>query len=140
MSMTLLTRDEYAAIAADLTRRAPPSSTASSARHGRQNEDCQPGHRQNASPKSPPAARRTWISPSSKAREAFDQGRWSTLHPVRAQGCADPSVQADHPQPPRAGGDGKPRQRQADRDCETIDIPETIHCIKWHAEADRQDL
>ncbi len=21
------------------------------------------------------------------------------------------------------------------RDCETIDIPEAIHCIKWHAEA-----
>jgi gamma-glutamyl-gamma-aminobutyraldehyde dehydrogenase len=25
-------------------------------------------------------------------------------------------------------------------DCETVDLPETINCLIWHAEADRQDL
>ena len=46
-----------------------------------------------------------------KAREAFEDGRWSRLHP-RAQECVDPLLQIDHPQPPRIGGDGKPGQRQ----------------------------
>ena len=47
-----------------------------------------------------------------KAREAFDDGRWSKMHPIRAQGCADPLLQTTDPQCARVGCDGKPRQRQ----------------------------
>ncbi|MEM8877774.1 MAG: aldehyde dehydrogenase [Pseudomonadota bacterium] len=70
-----------------------------------------------------------------KAREAFDQGRWSKMHPAdrkdalirlaklmtrnRRELAVLESLES-----------GKPI-----RDCETIDIPETIHTIKWHAEA-----
>ena len=70
-----------------------------------------------------------------KAREAFDQGHWAKLHPSerkdtlirlaklmtrnRRELAVLESIEA-----------GKPI-----RDCETIDIPEAIHCIKWHAEA-----
>ncbi|MEM1163442.1 MAG: aldehyde dehydrogenase [Pseudomonadota bacterium] len=70
-----------------------------------------------------------------KAREAFDQGHWSKLHPSerkdvlirlvklmtrnRRELAVMESVEA-----------GKPIA-----DCETIDIPEAINCIKWHAEA-----
>ncbi|SLN44442.1 aldehyde dehydrogenase [Pseudooctadecabacter jejudonensis] len=70
-----------------------------------------------------------------KAREAFDQGRWSKLDPAqrkdvlirlcklmtrnRRELAVMESVEA-----------GKPIL-----DCETIDIPEAIDCIKWHAEA-----
>ncbi|MEM9097786.1 MAG: aldehyde dehydrogenase [Pseudomonadota bacterium] len=70
-----------------------------------------------------------------KAREAFEQGHWSRLHPSerkdvlirlaklmtrnRRELAVMESVEA-----------GKPIQ-----DCETIDIPESINCIKWHAEA-----
>ena len=50
----------------------------------------------------------------SKAREAFDQGTLVEAASGGPQGCADQTVQADHPQPPRTGGDGKPGQRQAD--------------------------
>ncbi len=71
-----------------------------------------------------------------KAREAFDQGRWRTKHPSEREGCADPAVQADLTRNRRELAvmesleSGKPI-----RDCETIDLPETIHTIKWHAEA-----
>ncbi len=70
-----------------------------------------------------------------KAREAFDDGRWRTLHPAerkqvlikltkliiryRRELAVMESLDA-----------GKPIQ-----DCELIDVPETIHTIKWHAEA-----
>ena len=70
-----------------------------------------------------------------KAREAFDQGHWAKLHPSerkdklirlaklmtrnRRELAVLESIEA-----------GKPI-----RDCELIDIPEAIHCIKWHAEA-----
>jgi gamma-glutamyl-gamma-aminobutyraldehyde dehydrogenase len=70
-----------------------------------------------------------------KAREAFDQGRWSKMHPGerkdvlirlaklmtrnRRELAVLESLES-----------GKPI-----RDCETIDIPETITTIKWHAEA-----
>ncbi|MEM7190107.1 MAG: aldehyde dehydrogenase [Pseudomonadota bacterium] len=70
-----------------------------------------------------------------KAREAFDQGQWSKLHPSerkdvmirlaklmtrnRRELAVMESVEA-----------GKPIA-----DCEEIDIPESINCIKWHAEA-----
>lgn len=70
-----------------------------------------------------------------KAREAFGQGVWRTAHPSqrkevlirlaklmtrnRRELAVMESLEA-----------GKPI-----RDCETIDIPEAIDCIKWHAEA-----
>ena len=70
-----------------------------------------------------------------KAREAFDQGVWAKRHPSerrsilirlaklmnrnRRELAVMESVEA-----------GKPI-----RDCELIDVPEAIHCIKWHAEA-----
>ena len=70
-----------------------------------------------------------------KAREAFDSGAWSKRHPSdrkevllrlarlirrhRHQLALLESLES-----------GKPI-----RDCETIDVPETAHCIQWHAEA-----
>ena len=70
-----------------------------------------------------------------KAREAFDQGHWSRLHPSerkdvlirlaklmtrnRRELAVMESLEA-----------GKPI-----RDCETIDVAEAINTIKWHAEA-----
>jgi gamma-glutamyl-gamma-aminobutyraldehyde dehydrogenase len=70
-----------------------------------------------------------------KAREAFEDGRWSRLHPVRAQGRADPAGQAHHARNARelavmeSLDSGKTIY-----DCETVDLPETINCLKWHAE------
>lgn len=70
-----------------------------------------------------------------KAREAFEQGRWSKLHPserkdVLVRLCKLITRNRRELAVMESVDSGKPI-----RDCETIDLPETIHCIKWHAEA-----
>lgn len=69
-----------------------------------------------------------------KSREAFEDGRWSKLPPgerkdilirfakLLTRNRRDLVVM-------ESLDSGKTIQ-----DCETVDIPETIHCIKWHAE------
>jgi gamma-glutamyl-gamma-aminobutyraldehyde dehydrogenase len=71
----------------------------------------------------------------SKAREAFDQGRWAKLHPserkdVLIRLCKLITRNRRELAVLESVESGKPI-----RDCETVDIPEAIHCIKWHAEA-----
>ena len=70
-----------------------------------------------------------------KAREAFDDGRWSRLHPAERKqvlirlarlmrrNCHELAVM-------ESIDSGKPV-----RDCASIDLKETIHCLLWHAEA-----
>ncbi len=70
-----------------------------------------------------------------KAREAFDQGHWSKMHPsdrkdVLIKLCKYITRRKRELAVMESIESGKPI-----RDCELIDIPETIHCIKWHAEA-----
>ncbi len=71
----------------------------------------------------------------SKAREAFEQGHWSKLHPserkdVLVRLCKLMTRNRRELAVMESLESGKPI-----RDCETIDLPETIQCIKWHAEA-----
>ena len=70
-----------------------------------------------------------------KAREAFDQGRWSKLEPDARKDflirlCKLLTRNRRELAVMESVDSGKPI-----RDCELIDVPETIHCIKWHAEA-----
>ncbi len=70
-----------------------------------------------------------------KAREAFDQGHWSKLHPserkdVLIKLCKLLTRNRRELAVMESLESGKPIL-----DCETVDVPETIHCIKWHAEA-----
>jgi gamma-glutamyl-gamma-aminobutyraldehyde dehydrogenase len=70
-----------------------------------------------------------------KAREAFDQGRWAKLHPsdrkdVLIRLCKLITRNRRELAVMESLDSGKPI-----RDCELIDIPETINTIKWHAEA-----
>ena len=70
-----------------------------------------------------------------KAREAFDQGHWSKLHPsarkdVLIRMCKLIARNRRELAVLESIESGKPI-----RDIEEIDLPETIHCIKWHAEA-----
>jgi gamma-glutamyl-gamma-aminobutyraldehyde dehydrogenase len=70
-----------------------------------------------------------------KAREAFDDGRWSRIHPAERKAvlirlarlmkrnCHELAVM-------ESIDSGKPI-----RDCATIDLQETLHCLIWHAEA-----
>lgn len=70
-----------------------------------------------------------------KAREAFDDGRWSRMHPAERKAVlirlAKLLQRNRHELAVMESIDsGKPV-----RDCATVDLPETIHCLIWHAEA-----
>lgn len=70
-----------------------------------------------------------------KAREAFDQGQWSRLHPSQRKDtlvrlCKLMTRNRRDLAVMESLDSGKPI-----RDCETIDVPETIQCLQWHAEA-----
>ena len=70
-----------------------------------------------------------------KAREAFDQGRWAKLHPGDRKDVLIRLVKLmtrnRHELAVMESLDsGKPI-----RDCVTVDLPEALHCLKWHAEA-----
>jgi gamma-glutamyl-gamma-aminobutyraldehyde dehydrogenase len=70
----------------------------------------------------------------SKAREAFEHGSWSRLHPSERKDtiiklCKLIQRNRRELAVIESLDSGKPI-----RDCEEIDIPESIHCLKWHAE------
>jgi gamma-glutamyl-gamma-aminobutyraldehyde dehydrogenase len=131
----LLTRAEYSAIAQDIDLPAAPFIDGK--------------YRRGAGPMMPtvnPATGQTMVSISTadagdvdlaveKAREAFDQGRWSRMHPtarkeVLIKLCKYMTRRKCELAVMESIDSGKPI-----RDCELIDIPEAIHCLKWHAEA-----
>ncbi|MGB1249676.1 MAG: aldehyde dehydrogenase [Candidatus Promineifilaceae bacterium] len=69
-----------------------------------------------------------------KAREAFDDGRWSKLHPserkdVLIRLCKLMTRNQRELAVMESLDSGKPIS-----DCVQIDLPESIHTIKWHAE------
>lgn len=70
-----------------------------------------------------------------KAREAFEQGHWSKLHPSERKGaliklCKLIKRNSNELAVLESLDSGKPI-----RDCATVDLPETIETILWHAEA-----
>lgn len=69
-----------------------------------------------------------------KAREAFEDGRWSALPPgerkdvlIRLAKLIKRNARALAVMESVDSG-------KAIYDCETVDLPETIHCLTWHAE------
>lgn len=70
-----------------------------------------------------------------KAREAFEDGRWSRLHPSARK---DVLIRLAKLMTRNARELAVMESLDSGKtiyDCETVDIPETIHCLKWHAEA-----
>jgi len=70
-----------------------------------------------------------------KAREAFNRGDWSRMHPSERKATMIQLVklmQRDRHQLAvlESLESGKPI-----RECQLTDVPETINCLKWHAEA-----
>ena len=70
-----------------------------------------------------------------KAREAFEDGRWSRLHPAERKDvlirlCKLMTRNARELAVMESLDSGK-----TIFDCETVDVPEAINCVKWHAEA-----
>ncbi len=70
----------------------------------------------------------------SKAREAFEDGRWSKMHPAERKktliGLCKLIRRNRHELAVLESLEsGKPIQ-----EIETVDIPEALHCLEWHAE------
>ncbi|NBC95864.1 MAG: aldehyde dehydrogenase family protein, partial [Deinococcus-Thermus bacterium] len=70
-----------------------------------------------------------------KAREAFDDGRWSALAPGARKAVL---VRLAKLMTRNARELAVMESLDAGKtiyDCETVDVPEAIHCLLWHAEA-----
>ena len=96
--------------------------------------DHQSGHRPASWPESPPATRPTSTSPSARRREAFEDGRWRSGAPAERKACcidfAKLIERNRHELAVLESLDsGKPVA-----ECQTVDVPETINTIRWHAE------
>jgi len=70
-----------------------------------------------------------------KAREAFDDGRWSRMHPSARKDVLIRFAKLLTRNARELAVMESLDSGKTIYDCETVDIPETIHCIKWHAEA-----
>lgn len=132
----LLTRDEYRALAADLD---PPTGAFvnggfRSAASGATFDTINPATGRGIAAVAACAAEDVDIAVE-KAREAFEDGRWSRRHPgdrkevlmrlarLMARNARELAVM-------ECLDSGKTIY-----DCELVDVPEAIHCIRWHAEA-----
>ena len=71
----------------------------------------------------------------SKAREAFDDGRWANMHPSERKGVLIRFAKLLARNARELAVMESVDSGKTIYDCETVDIPETIYCIKWHAEA-----
>ena len=71
----------------------------------------------------------------SKAREAFEDGRWSRLHPSARKDVLIRFAKLLTRNARELAVMESLDSGKTIFDCETVDLPETIHCIKWHAEA-----
>ena len=134
--MTLLTQDEYKSIAAnlDLPTTAFIDGSFRPAISGKTFETVNPATGEKLTDIAACDAADVNFAVE-KARAAFDDGRWSKLHPserkdVLIRLCKLMTRNARELAVMESLDSGKTIY-----DCETVDVPETIHCLKWHAEA-----
>jgi 4-(gamma-glutamylamino)butanal dehydrogenase len=69
-----------------------------------------------------------------KAREAFENGRWSRLHPGGRKDVLMRLAKLLERNARELAIMESVESGKTIYDCENVDIPETIHVIKWHAE------
>ena len=134
--MTLLTQDEYKSIAAnlDLPTTAFIDGSFRPAISGKTFETVNPATGEKLTDIAACDAADVNFAVE-KARAAFDDGRWSKMHPserkdVLIRLCKLMTRNARELAVMESLDSGKTIY-----DCETVDVPETIHCLKWHAEA-----
>ena len=70
-----------------------------------------------------------------KAREAFEDGRWSRMHPSDRKDILIRLCKLITRNARELGVMESIDSGKTIFDCETVDVPETTACIKWHAEA-----
>lgn len=69
-----------------------------------------------------------------KARDAFEDGRWSRLHPGERKAILIRLTKLMERNARELAVMESLDSGKTIYDCETVDVPETIHCLKWHAE------
>ncbi len=69
-----------------------------------------------------------------KAREAFEDGRWSRLHPAERKEILLKFAKLLERNARELAVMESLDAGKTIYDCETVDVPETIHVLKWHAE------
>jgi len=69
-----------------------------------------------------------------KARDAFEDGRWSRLHPRARKETLIKLAKLVKRNARELAVMESLDSGKTIFDCETVDIPETIHCLTWHAE------
>ncbi|MEM7271349.1 MAG: aldehyde dehydrogenase [Pseudomonadota bacterium] len=133
--MDLLTRDEYAAIAADMNW---PKAAFIDGKFrkgsGPKLDTINPATGKKIATIAACGAKDVDLAVQ-KAREAFDQGVWSKAHPSERQEVMIRLVKLMTRNRRELAVMESVEAGKPIADCETIDLPETIHCIKWHAEA-----
>ena len=70
-----------------------------------------------------------------KARDAFNDGRWSRLHPGARKDMLIRLAKLIKRNARELAVLESLESGKTIYDCEQVDVPETIHCLKWHAEA-----
>ncbi len=70
-----------------------------------------------------------------KARESFEDGRWSRLPPSDRKDILIRFAKLIARNRRELAVMESLDSGKTIYDCETVDVPETIHCLKWHAEA-----
>ncbi|MFZ0098598.1 MAG: aldehyde dehydrogenase [Gemmobacter sp.] len=69
-----------------------------------------------------------------KARDAFEDGRWSRLHPRTRKEVLIRLAKLIKRNARELAVMESLDSGKTIYDCETVDVPETIHCLTWHAE------
>ena len=69
-----------------------------------------------------------------KARDAFEDGRWSRLHPRERKEVLIRLAKLIRRNARELAVMESLDSGKTIFDCETVDVPETIHCLTWHAE------
>ena len=70
-----------------------------------------------------------------KAREAFNDGRWSRMHPADRKDILIRFAKLLTRNRREIAVMESLDSGKTILDCETVDVPEAINCLKWHAEA-----
>lgn len=69
-----------------------------------------------------------------KARDAFEAGHWSRLHPSERKAVLIRLAKLMKRNARELAVMESLESGKTIYDCETVDVPETIHCLTWHAE------
>lgn len=69
-----------------------------------------------------------------KARDAFEDGRWSRLHPGERKAVLIRLAKLIKRNARELAVMESLDSGKTIYDCETVDVPETVHCLTWHAE------